>query len=262
MDCRTRIAALLAVLSAALLAACGSDDGTPYQPVEAEPLDDPAAYFGVTPCRCFEFEREDGMFDVGLGIAVESVGSTYAGALEGHGTDYHVLRYRRGSQIRRTDHLRPTDPDLLLAGVNFGSKDWENLIRIEPPVPFLRFPLDKQKRSVKAESSTQLSPAGNDQGEPEPMAFRADYNEAEVIASLDGSPSEPMSAIRVLYSNLPWPDVIRYYVPEQGLVKLDLDLQDGEGRKTWVLKRIRQLEGGCPWKLGDTIPPDQICGSN
>lgn len=260
---RFRPASLLAaVVFASLVAACG-EESSPYVPEGREPLADPPAYFGVSACTCFEFVREDGVLDAGLGVAVESVTDVFSGALEGQETKYHVLRYRRGGQVKRTDFLRPTDPDLLLAGVNFGSQDWENLLRLDPPVPYLRYPIDEQTKSVKADSSVQLAPAGEAQAEAQPLAFRADYTPAQVIASFDYGEAQPMDAIRVLYDALPWPDITRFYVPAKGLVKLEnLDLQDGEAPKTWVLKGIRQLGGGCPWETGTAIPASEICGSN
>ena len=257
-----RFPALAAALALALVTACGEDEGSPYTPGDqGEPMGDPAAYFGVTPCQCLEFTRADGTFDLALGIAVETLTDVYSVALEGQDTVYHVLRYRYGGQVKRTDFLRPTEPDLLLAGVNYGSDDWDHLIRIDPAVPYLRFPLDKQVASVQAASTTQAAPGGAAEGEPVALPFRADFTQASVIASTDGGEPTEMQAIRVLYDNVPWKDVTRYYVPRTGLVKIDIDL-DGGGKKTWVLKRIRQLEGGCPWGGADSIPPDQICGSN
>lgn len=257
------LATAVALFVLAPLAGCGDDGGTPYTGGnQVEPIGDAAAYFGVAPCQCYEFARDDGAFDVGLGIAVESVTDLYSVALEGQGTPYHVLRYRHGGQVRRTDFLRPTDPDLLLAGVNYGGLDWENLIRIDPAVPYLRYPIEKQVQAVEAESTWQDAPGGTPAAEAQPLAFRADFTAATVIASTDGSPAAELAATRVLYQSLPWPDVTRYYVPRTGLVKVDLDLQDGQGRKTWVLKNIRALGGGCPWGEGAVIPADQICGSN
>jgi hypothetical protein len=262
MDRRLRPATLLAaVLSVSLLAACG-EESNPRPPEEREPLADPPAYFGVTPCTCFEFVREDGIIDTGLGVAVEKVTDTYSGALEGQAVKYHVLRYRRGGQVQRTDFLRPTDPDLLLAGVNIGSQDWDKLLRLDPPVPYLRYPIDEQGQPVRLATTAQLVRAGEPQGEAEPLAFRADYTKATVIASVDGGQAAPMEAIRVLYDSVPWPDVTRFYVPATGLVKLEnLKFGEDDTPVTWVLKGIRQLGGGCPWEDEDQIPPTEICGS-
>lgn len=256
-----RAPAPLAAALALSLVACGEDEGTPYTG-GLPPLDDAAAYFGVTPCRCLEFVRDDGTFDVGLGIAVESVNDVYSVALEGGEYQYHVLRYRHGGQVKRTDFLRPTDPDLILAGVNYGDDDWDDLVRVDPGVPYLRYPLDQQPRPVTLDTFWQAAPGGSTVGEPTPLAYRADFTAATVIASLDGGPATELATIRALYDGLPWPEFTRHYVPEQGLVKLDLDLQDGEGRKTWVLKRVRQLGGGCPWDNAAALPGDQICGTN
>jgi hypothetical protein len=252
----------LASLVLALVAGCGGDDGTPYTGTQIPPIGDAAAYFGVTPCQCYEFTREDGSFDVGLGVAVESVTDLYSVALEGQGTQYHVLRYRYGGQVKRTDFLRPTDPDLFLAGVSYGSQDWENLIRLSPAVPYLRYPLERQTRAVELASTWQDAPAGTAEADAVPFDYRVDFTPATAIVATDGGQAAQVATTRVLYQESPWADVTRHYVPRTGLVKLDLDLQDGQGSKTWVLRNIRQLGGGCPWDEGATIPADQICGSN
>ena len=252
----------LVALSLSLLAGCGEEEGTPYNGGQVEPIGDAAAYFGVAPCHCLEFARADGSFDVGLGVAVETITDVYSGALEGEGQAYHVLRYRHGGQVRRTDFLRPTDPDLLLAGVNLGGDDWDHLLRIDPPVPYLRYPLERQDRPVTLATSTQSAPGGALTGEVVPLAYRADFAPGTAFFSTDGNPAVEGETIQVFYDSVPWPDTSRHVMARTGVVKFDLDLQDGQGRKTWVLKRVRQLGGGCPWSGTDAIPGDQICGSN
>lgn len=253
-----RVSAIAALIFLPFVA-CSSDSGSPYEPEPVETIGDPATYFGVTPCRCLEFIREDGSFGNDLGIAVERVTDVFSGALEGEGLEYHVLRYRIGGMVRRTDLLRPTDPDLLLAGVNVGGDDWDNLIRIDPPVPFLRFPLDKQTNAVRLETTTEAAPSGVFSEDPKPLSYRADFAPGTAFFATDGGASAQGATIQVFYGALPWPETTRHVVAGTGLVKLELDLGDGKGKTSWVLKRVRQLGGGCPWN-GETIPNDQICG--
>lgn len=252
-----------AAIFLSLFVACGGDEGTP-QPIDPDPIEpigDPATYFGIAPCHCLEFTRADGAFGSDLGIAVERITDAYSVALEGAGQEYHVLRYRIGGQVRRTDLLRPTDPDLLLAGVNLGRDDWENLVRIDPPVPFLRFPLDQQTRPVTLATQTEAVPGGVFSEDLVPLDYRADFTPATAFFSTDGTDPVEAETIQVFYSSLPWPEASRHVVPRTGLVKFDLDLQDGQGKTTWILKRVRQLGGGCPWGDADHIPPNQICGT-
>ncbi|WP_373048894.1 hypothetical protein [Vulgatibacter sp.] len=226
---------------AAALTACGTDDAR--SDVQPEPeLENPEAYFGLDVCTCYEYVPVGGGNEV-LGIAVESVTDTVAGS---GGNMEHVVRYRRNGAEIRQDVYRPTDPDLLLRQVTIGSPAAGTIWQSSPPVPWLRFPVESGKQVTQDATFTEF---GGDQTEE--VAFVANYLAEQVQASTDGGEPETFDAVRISYQGLPFSELPRWFVPETGFVRVELDI---EGTRTrWQLANKRVLEGGCPWEPGEQI---------
>ncbi len=243
--------ALLSLAPALALAACGGDERTPPPPTGGS-IADPITYFGVTACRCYEYVPEDAGNLLRLGVAVESVSDVFT-----PGTEQHIVRYRVNGQVKRVDFYQPTDPTLLLTWVNTGDGDNDDYYEIEGGLPFVTGPVESQQ-TVTGDATVRHKLFGQDQGELA-VSMRADYAAQPVTASIDdGATEQEFAATRLLYQGLPWSEQVRWFVPDVGFVKLELELDDQSGRVTWILNNVRQLEGGCPWRPGDT--PQDTCG--
>ncbi len=238
----------LAAVLAASFTACGSDDdGTTILP---EPkLEDPVAYFGLEPCTCYEFAPEGGGPER-LGVAVEVVTDQFSGT---PGLDEYLMRYRHQGALVREDAFRPTDPDLQLARARVRSTDGEKLWVFEPPLPFLRFPVEA--REPVTAKSTQKEFGSPDSTE---INFRTNYIADAVEGSIDGGATMQTfdDAVRLQYTGLLFPEHFRWFSPNNGWVQLELEI-DGS-RTEWVLHNKRQLGNGCPWESG--TPPQDVCG--
>lgn len=249
---KSRLTAVsLAVATLALAACDGGDERTPPPPPPS--VGDPEAYFGVAPCSCFEYVADDPQNPLRLGIAVESRTDIFT---PGH--DQYVLRYRLNGQQRRADFFDPTDPELRINWVNLGSGDNDQYFELAEGLPFVTGPVEDQT-TVEASTQALTKELGTETGTTT-ISMRADYAAQPVEASLDGGERQTLQATRILYGGLPWGDQVRWFVPGVGFVKLELELEENSGRVTWILNRVRTLEGGCPWRPGDPIPGEQICG--
>lgn len=232
---------------AVALAACGTEDAR--TPVPVEEIGDPVKYFGVEPCTCYEFLPEGG--GSRLGIAVEAVTTSVIGNPDD--AEEYVMRYRVGGVETRQYVFRPTDPDLLLRQIRTGGvtgSTWSST----PALPWIRFPAEPRDQPVEATAELSELLSGNP---PTEVAFRANYVGATVEASLDGGETtQTFDATRISYQGLPFNEQFRWFVPEVGLVRVELETN--QGRTNYILNRKYQLGGTCP--VADLGTPDEICG--
>ena len=238
---RLALAATLAVA----LNACGPDDSGPVVQPEPE-LENPAAYFGLEPCTCYEYAPADGG-PQRLGVAVEAVTDRFF-----TGIDHHVVSYRLNGQQIREDFFQPTDPDLVLRRSKIRGDAGDVTWVFEPEgFPFLQFPVQGNKSVVAPVTQRQF---GEDASEN--VTMHADYVAQPVEASLDGETTQSFDSVRVAWRDGLFRDDLRWFVPETGWVRLELPIDNK--RTEWVLQRKFQMPGTCPWDYA--APVDFVCG--
>lgn len=263
-------------LLALVLAACGDEKG----PTVIEPppvIEDPVAFYGLEPCTCYEYapakewEAGETTFSRKLGVAVENFG----GATR-LGRDYHVVRYRMSGDVNglvRQEFLDPTDPDLLVAGINPTGERNDPIWRLDPPASLLRAQRDPSTGEavllpsgslVMSEAATsQITPFSEEEG-PE-VRVRVQYlDEEEVEIGYWDKVELTYGRETVVATPIGFSGVEglknghrRWFVPERGFVKMTLELS-GE-TETWVLVQTRELiaEGCTP----EGPEPTDLCGS-
>lgn len=249
----------LAALLAVALGGCGAaDDKAPVQTRPA--IENPEAYFGVSPCECYEYVATDDA-NQRLGVAVEAITDFYT-----DGDPQNLVRYRlNGGLVVREDVVKATDPDLLLSRV-FVDKGQDDLnAMLMPPVKLLSAEGDAGK---PIQQDVALHPVGAT--EDIPVSFRADYvpgQTVNIVAEIEGenggqgAQAISYEATKVIYStgNQSWSEQPRWFVPNVGVVQLDLTVAGT--RHTWKLVRKRTLGGNCPLDNAAEAPSDS-CGSS
>lgn len=236
-----------ALLAALALVACGDEPDKnigPKDPVLT--VEEAAAYFGVEPCKCYEYKSTDPGEPRLLGVAVERVDDHYTEA--GDRNDKHVLVYRLGSSLQKRYVLEPTTDELLLSRVYEGDGISDPEWRLSPHATWLRYPM---KTGAEIARSTEMSKYENGlpvEGESHDEDFRVITASSleSINASLDGGEREPFEAIRVETIGAKWREGNRWFVPEIGNVRLDVWLPSMDKRTSWVLHNVRMLDESCP----------------
>ncbi|AKU89757.1 hypothetical protein [Vulgatibacter incomptus] len=237
----------LALIPIAVLAlsSCGSESKKQIGPGTGDPdMENPAAYFGVEACQCYEYESPGSAFK--LGVAVERVNNQYSPDHK----DMNVVVYRQNGTTILSYVVDPTEPDLLLHRV-FSGEGGQDEWRLEPGLPLFRWPMQKAFRTSDTDAH-----AFQNGVEQEDLAEKLDYSviytKEQVVASRTGSETETFDAIKVDYFGTPWDEQSRWFVPKVGVVKLELG--NSANRSTWTLKKIRTLKD-CP-----SVNPKDACG--
>lgn len=259
--------ALLAIPLAIAWTSCGTVEDT-YIPPKGQ-IENPVAYFGMEPCTCYEYVLESEWkqgtsgFTEKLGVAVENVGMA-----TDFGKKVHIVRYRhsgRTDRVVRQDYLDPTDPSLLLYGVNPSGRTGGAYWKMSPAAPLVSGPLTEGKLIVADASTSMHTPPDTNEEGPD-TAFRAQYRNLEEveIGSWDEVEQvfhrETVEAYPISYGGASdlgrdvWNGQQRWFIPERGFVKMKLPL-DGQ-ENTWVLLHTRQLEGCTP----EGAEPRDWCG--
>jgi len=230
---------LLSIPSLALLAlavACGGDDDKKIE-IEKPTMGDPAAYFGVEACTCYEYETTDGSDSRTLGVAVERVDDFYSDVV---GKDVHTIVYRLGGAVQATYVVDPTNPDLLLTRVQSvtSGDEW----RLSPGMSLSHWLGDRSSMVSTKVSATRYQNA-TPVDEPQELEIRTliEGTTSPIRASLDGGATEEdYDATLIQYTQTPWKEPKRWFVPEIGNVQVEY-----RGAR-WILRNKRILEGGCP----------------
>lgn len=256
----TEAFSLLAVLA---LGACGEDPPT-YVPPKNQ-IEDPIAYFGMAPCSCYEYAPADEWaagenknFSRKLGVAVENIGGSTR-----LGRDYHRVRFRIGGVAVREEYLDPTNPLLLIAGVNPTGVTNDPVLRFDPPATLIEAP-PESGQLVRSKSVTSLvSPTETEEGSEVTVIAQARTEEEVEIGVYSNieqfSVPETVTALPISYGGVEGlRNQVRWFVPEMGFVKLEMELA-GETNE-WVLVKTRMLDpASCDYEGGPTEPVDE-CG--
>jgi hypothetical protein len=259
--------ALLAIPLAIAWMSCGSVEEI-YIPPKGQ-IEDPVAYFGMEPCTCYEYVLESEWkqstsgFTQKLGMAVENVGMA-----TDFGKKLHIVRYRhsgRTDRIVRQDFVDPTDPKLLLYGVNPSGRTGGEYWKMSPPPPLVSGPVQEGALVLAEAETTKHSPPDTDEEGPT-TAFRAQYRNLEeveigVYDEIEQAfHRETVQAYPISYGGASdlgrevWNSQRRWFVPERGFVKMKMPLAGEEN--TWVLLHTRTLEGCTP----EGAEPRDWCG--
>ncbi|HWV38169.1 MAG TPA: hypothetical protein VN033_06785 [Vulgatibacter sp.] len=247
MRSKHRLLSIPTIALFALSMACGGGDEEIQ--IEKPTMGDPAAYFGVEACTCYEYEVTDGSDARMLGVAVERVDDFYS---DEAGKDVHAVVYRLGGAVQATYVVDPTNPDLLLTRMQnvVGTGDeW----RLTPGMSLAHW-LEDRSAMVSTKVQATLYRNASPEGEPQEIEMRTliDESTTPIRASLDGGETEQDYDARLIqYSQTPWKEPKRWFVPEIGNVQLEFN-----GAR-WILHNKRILEGGCP---GESV--QDICGVN
>lgn len=252
----------------AALAACGDSDDPTYIPPKGK-VDNPVEFFAMAPCSCFEYapvdEWEAGAdtFSRQLGVAVENIsGATRLGR------DYHRLTYRivgGGNEVVRHEYVDPTDPELLVAGINPTGKTNDAVIKLDPAGSLIRVPFEEGDLVTTATKLRFVSPTEDEEGPDDELLAQYQADEEVEIGEWDDIEQtylrESVAATPISYLGIEGMEngQTRWFVPNRGFVKLRIDLQ-GE-RNDWVLVGTRKLDPeSCDWDGGPSEPVDQ-CGT-
>lgn len=268
---------LAPLLAASLLTGCGGKE----EPFPVDPpfeLEEPAAYFGVEPCVCYEYrDVNDPASPLRLGIAVENVSAFYSH--EAKKKVEHIIRYRYGPNgaVVRTDFVDPTDPDLLLLRTDISGTDSADSLRLDPPIPFLRAPAEDQGRVSAETQATHVFWVAGDEGQE--LKEETQGLKMEMVYALEpkqviikrtdelGLKKDEVAvdAYRVTFREFvwdgeghSWQENYRLFSPELGVVELQFPVE-GE-TKTWRLDEVRRLEG-CKAEVTTNVErPKDHCG--
>lgn len=258
-------------LLALSLAACGGDD-EPQQFAPPPVIEDPLAYFGMAPCSCFEYAPADEWaqgketFSAKLGVAVERLGGERL--LD---RNYHLVRYRvvgTLNEVVREEYLDPTDPDLLVAGVNVTGRRNDPVLRLDPPASLVRGPAEEMELVRSKTDISERAPAAEEEpAESESTELIVQYRDEEGVeigywdAIEQSYLRETVRAIPISYRGVEGlrNDHVRWFVPGTGFVKLRMEHR-GE-KNEWVLINTRMLDpGSCDYDGGTSEPIDH-CGT-
>jgi len=268
------------LVAALAVSACGAED-SPQQIPKPSKLDaEPEVYFGMKPCTCFEFAPEaewaarQQNFSAMLGVAVENLGGEVQ-----FGRQLHIVRYRVSGTLNRVirqEYLDPTDPELLLWGVNPTGEHNATIWKFDPPASYVRGPVAEGVHvSTEVQTTRQTPPAEDEEGPK--VRLIAQYRPAEkvTIGVWDEVTRkfEPVDvkAVPIHYTHTGselqtgiWKGFTRWFAVGseegeaplvRGFVKMSFDL---EGEPTsWVLVNVRELDQCTP----TGAEPADHCGS-
>lgn len=249
---------LISIPSLALLAlavACGSEEPKKVIEFDGPEMGDPAEYFGVEACTCYEYESTDKTEPRMLGVAVERVDDFYSDA--GKKRDVHAIVYRLGGAQQMVYVVDPTEPNLLLNRVQTGTQNTDDEWRLSPGMSLVQWP-GKAGTQVAGKHAATKYQNGMQVDEPQEVEIKTFFSEAQVPASLDGNETQVFEATRIEYLGTPWNEPRRWFVPGVGNVQLELELSTMGGKKTtWRLHNVRELDrASCPGPS-----PKDVCGT-
>lgn len=271
----------ITLVAALALSACG-EENPPTQIEKPADLDaEPEVFFAMKPCTCYEYAPEEEWaegrqeFSAMLGVAVENLGAEVQ-----FGRQLHIVRYRVSGTLNRVirqEFLEPTDPELLLWGVNPTGEHNAPIWKFDPPASYVRGPVREDVAISTDVQTTRHTPPDEDQEGPR-IRLVAQYRrpaEQVTIGVWDEvtrkfEPAD-VKAVPIHYTHTGselqtgiWKGFTRWFAVGseegeaplvRGFVKMSFDL---EGQPTsWVLVNVRELEECTP----TGAEPLDHCGS-